>query len=198
MKDDKHIRRFDLIAMPYNWFFKFQSKKYSEAIRSNCAALNIPKDGSVLDVGCGTGAFAYAFAAAGYHSCGIDASRRMAAAAVRRGLRCSVADAARKTLFPDSSFDLVAAAYVAHGLRKSARKALFLEMNRLARHTVLLHDFSPSVQRFSYQSVTGFLELLERSKYREFLRFGFDELHEVFKSIEIIPIDRQSSWYICN
>jgi SAM-dependent methyltransferase len=63
-----------------------------------------PGDGRLLDVGCGTGAYAAALGRLGWNVTGVDASRDMLRRARERGVAAIEADA-RALPFADASFD---------------------------------------------------------------------------------------------
>ncbi len=198
MNVDKHFKLFDRIAGVYNWFHSSQLRRYMEIIGKHAVSLNIPAGGGILDIGCGTGAFAGAFAEFGYHVIGVDGSPRMAAKAAAHGIESRVADGTHPLDFPDGEFDLVCASYVAHGLESPERTKLFREMKRISRGTVLLHDFSPADRKFSPLSVIGILECMEGSDYVSFRKNSLRELREIFGTVETIRLDKKVSWYVCS
>jgi SAM-dependent methyltransferase len=193
----KHIKLFDRIAGIYNWFHSGQLRRYTKIIGRYAVSLYIPAGGAILDIGCGTGAFAGAFARFGYRVIGVDGSPRMAAKAAAHGVESRVADGTHPLDFPNGEFDLVCASYVAHGLERPERTALFREMKRISRGTVLLHDFSPADRKFSSLSVIGILEYLEGSDYVSFRKNALGELGEIFATVEIIRLNKKVSWYVC-
>ena len=192
-----HIRLFDRIAPLYDWFFRLQTREYRKLIHEHIEDVGVSPGNSVLDIGCGTGAFAGAFASAGFVVAGVDGSQRMADAARRHGIACTVSDAMRQLPFPDKSFDLVTAAFVVHGLPSEGRKAIYTEAARLARRSVLLHEYSPGMAEFSSFSIPGVLERVEKSDYLAFIKYGLSELREAFEGVEVISLGKWVSWYIC-
>ena len=198
MSVEKHIRLFDKIAGIYNLFFGAHTRYYIDIIKANELHLNIEAAGSVLDVGCGTGAFASAFKKLGFQAAGVDGSKRMAEMATRNGIKCIVADCTNQMDFEDAGFDLVCAGYVAHGLSRPDRMDLYHEMKRISRKTVLLHDYSPADRGFGPFTVMGILEALERSHYIDFRNNALAELREVFSSVRAIVLDNRVCWYVCD
>jgi SAM-dependent methyltransferase len=192
-----HIALFNVIAFPYGWFFRFEKARYGAILRLHLDALSLASGSRVLDVGCGPGAFAAAFRADGFQVTGVDGAPKMAEQALAHGIECHVADASLRLPFGAGEFDLVAAAYVAHGLRHESRIALYREMKRVSTGPVLLHDFSPSVGVFPPWSIIGLLERLEGSDYRVFVSRGLEELREVFASVHVTDVGRTVSWYVC-
>jgi ubiquinone/menaquinone biosynthesis C-methylase UbiE len=197
MSRNKHIQLFDSIARPYGWFYRPLLRRYLDLLHRHLQSLDLDPGSRVLDVGCGPGSFGLAFELSGFEVTGVDSSRNMVSIAVSNGLDCVVADAAANLPFPDRSFDLVIAGYVAHGIPKEQRSQFFLEMNRVAMGGVLLHDFSPALRGFSPFSIVGILERLERSDYIDFRQNGFSELEGIFESVSILPIDKRLCWYFC-
>ena len=65
-------------------------------------------------------------------------------------------------LFKDNSFDIVTASFVLHGPDRYNR--ILSERVRVARVTVVVHDFSQETQPF----LTRFGESMERSYYKDF------------------------------
>jgi hypothetical protein len=41
------------------------------------------------------------------------------------------------------------------------------------------------------------LETLERSDYRRFVRTGAEGMRRIFSSVEVVPVDLGSAWYVC-
>ena len=197
MSVSKHIRLFDRIARPYGWFYQVQTRGYLRLVQQYLPDIGLPAGSSVLDVGCGPGPFGAAFKHFGFSVTGVDGSPKMASIALSNGLECRVADATEKVPFPDRSFDMATAAYLAHGFPREHRVKLFHEMNRVADRLVILHDFSPAAGGFRLGSVTGFLEKLERSDYVEFRKHGLEELRQIFPRVDLIQVDKQLSWYVC-
>jgi SAM-dependent methyltransferase len=145
-----------------------------------------------LDIGCGSGAFTQALKDEGWDTDSVDAAPGMIAYAKKRGLLCRYGNVLLGLPFPDKSYDLVTAAYVAHGLKAEDRRILFEETRRLSRGVVLFHDYN-SVRGLA----TDIVEYLEHSDYFTFIHSAIEELNATFSSVEIIQVGRQSAWYIC-
>ena len=192
-----HIRLFNSIAKPYNWFFKTQLNHYRQVLVRHWDYLGLSPGAEVLDIGCGSGAFAAAFKERNLAVAGVDGAERMAAIARKRGLECTVADVTGKLPFPDRSYDLVTAAWVAHGLHGNDRVHLYSEIARLTKKCALISDYSPANRGFSLLSINGLLERLEKSDYLEFRRYGCDELEGIFQRVTVLPVDKRSCWYLC-
>ena len=87
---EKHARIFNLIAPAYNLYFGFQVKNYRSVLDKYFELLKLPPGGRVLDIGCGTGAFAYCLAERGYQAVGVDFSASMLRAARKSTLGKSI------------------------------------------------------------------------------------------------------------
>ncbi len=135
-------RLFNRIAQVYSLFFKGQVRGYRSAFALHGDRLGLARGGSVLDVGCGTGAFARALELEGFQVTGIDIAEKMVRQGLRRNLDCLPGNVLRGLPYPGRSFDLVSAVFVLHGLRMDERQALFREASRLSRGLVLFHDYN--------------------------------------------------------
>ncbi len=189
---ERHTRLFERIARPYSWFFAGQTRSYAACFEAAGSALPDPRGRRALDIGCGTGAFTAALKSAGWDVSGVDAARAMVSQAGRRGVSCTLADAVGGLPFPDKSFDLVSAAYVAHGLKAPERARLFAEAKRLSKEVVLFHDYSGK-----RRLLTDIVEYLEGGDYFNFIENGLDELKRAFSSVSVIEVGPQSAWYVC-
>lgn len=189
---ERHARLFERIARPYAWFFHGQLRTYARCFEIGRSLLPDPAGRRALDIGCGTGAFTRALAREGWEVRGVDVARAMLERARTQGLSCDPGDALRGLAEPDSSFDLVTAAYVAHGLRREDRAKLFSEMRRLSRDTVLFHDYTAD-----RSPLVTIVEYLEHGDYFNFIRTGLEELREAFPSVQILRVGAWSAWYVC-
>jgi hypothetical protein len=116
----------------------------------------------------------------------------MVAQAKRRGVPCAVGDIIGGLHFEDGTFDLVSAAYVAHGLKADDRLALFREAKRLSRGVVLFHDYTPDRHLF-----TSIIEYAEGGDYFNFIKTVQDELRSVFADLNVVRVGKQAAWYVC-
>ncbi len=188
----KHANLFNRIAFAYKWFFKSQVKFYSEIILNNISELQINEGDTILDIGCGTGAFAFSFKKQGYDVTGVDFAFSMIKEANKKKIRSITADAVAGLPFRDKSFDYVVSAFVAHGLSAHYREKLFLESSRLARKYVLYHDFNRKRRFF-----IDLIETLEGGSYFSFIKNGQSLMKDVFKDVNIINVTPNNAWYIC-
>lgn len=189
---ERHLRLFDRIALPYSWFFAGQSRSYASCFELGRSALPDPEGKQALDIGCGTGAFTAALRKEGWATKGIDAANAMVSHAGRRGLSCVRGNVLDGLPFSDKSFDLVSAAYVAHGLVREDRMLLYLEAKRLSRGVVLIHDYNGE-----RRLMTDIVESLEGGDYFNFIQTVAGELRSVFSALRIVAVGKQSAWYVC-
>lgn len=193
---EKHARLFNRIAPIYNWFFRYQVKNYRATLREFLPNLNLPQGGKVLDLGCGTGAFLYALAELGFATTGVDLAPAMIRQARKSTVRFKIefirADVTRGLPFPDKSFDLVYASYVAHGVSEALRRRIYAEAARLSRGLVLFQDYYPG-----RNLVTDLVEWAEGGDYFNFIRQGEQEMKEDFAQVDTIRIGPHTAWYIC-
>ena len=151
-----------------------------------------PRGKRALDIGCGSGAFTRALKQEGWDVDGVDAAQAMVAQAERLGVACMYGNVLNGLPFPDGSYDLVTAAYVAHGLPAKDRRLLFEETRRLSRGLVLFHDYN-SVRSLT----TDIAEFLEGGDYFNFIHDAAEEMNSAFTKVSIVPVGRQSAWYVC-
>lgn len=190
---ERHGRLFHRIALPYSWFFAGQTRSYAKCFERGRSFLPDPKGKLALDLGCGTGAFTAALRNEGWNAHGIDIAPGMLAQAHKKGLSCALGDVLQGLPLADRGFDLVCAAYVAHGLLREDRHRLFTEMRRLARGHVLFHDYTPD-----RHPLTSFIEYLEGGDYFNFIKTGEAEMREVFADVNVVRVGPRAAWYICS
>ncbi|MFW6281870.1 MAG: class I SAM-dependent methyltransferase [bacterium] len=193
---NNHIKLFDKIAFIYQWFFKLQVKSYQKIIKEYDNYLNISQGDEVLDLGCGTGAFTYALQEKGYNVTGIDASQAMVEQCCNNNVNCIQGNIINGIDFPDSSFDLVTAAYLAHGIDKANRYKLYKEAKRLTNNRVIFHDYQQKDHLIFY--LINIIEHLEGGDYFSFRKSAISEMKEIFNEVKIIEVAGWINWYICN
>ena len=92
---------------------------------------------TLLEVGCGTGNYARAFAKAGFHVLGVDVSREMLRRATHKIPGQVVVAAADRLPLPDQSVDCLVTVNVFHHLKDQC--ASFREFHRVVRDRVVHH-----------------------------------------------------------
>ncbi len=191
-----HIELFDRIAPVYSLFYQYQRRMYRRTLDAAVHVLDLAKHSSVIDMGCGTGAFASVLFEHGFSVTGVDASPRMIEQAERktkgRGIEFICSDILTKIPVKDSSFDIAICSYVAHGLKREQRYILYREMCRVSRHLVIIHDYT---DRRSF--LTDFIEKLEGGDYFNFINETASQMEQDFCSINVIPVGKRSAWYVC-
>jgi len=188
---NRHVRKFHLIAPFYQLFFKFQSFYYSRLIKANFDRLAKGVTLSILDLGSGTGAFAWSLKKAGHQVLAADAAPGMVKQCRKNGLDCVEFDILKGIPFEDNSFSLVTGAYLAHGMSSADREILYKEASRVAVKYALFHDFSNR-----YNLVISLIERIEGSHYREFISSVPLEMEKYFEHMDVIPVDPWHNWYI--
>lgn len=193
-KNDNFL--FNFIAPIYGLFYNSQKKNYKITIDNMHKELNLKEYENIIDVGCGTGAFSSVLNKEGLRVTGIEPAMRMLRIGMKKAenqeinfVQCGTCS---KLPFEDKSYDLSIASYVAHGLKPKERKQLFLEMGRLTKHYVIIHDYNNKRGFF-----TNIIEWLERGDYFNFIKVVQTELNEHFKTVKVINVKKQAAWYIC-
>lgn len=177
---------FNLIAPIYGNVDAGLMKNYRHAIKIVDDKVGI-KGKRVLDIGTGTGAWAGMFKKNGAAAVqGIDFSEKMLreSRAKHPDISFTQGDAENLSDFSVNSFDIVTASYVLHGVKNDRRRKMLLEMKRVSKKHVILHDFSGPTPMF-----LRFLEFMEKSDYKNFKTNFCDELKSLFfdtKKIESI------------
>lgn len=209
----KHLQIFNLIAPVYAYFFHGQVKNYRKVLEEHQELLKLPEScpkarsfpptnfptassPAVLDIGCGTGAFATCFAELGFKTTGVDFSETMLKAARKSSgslVEFIQADATSGLPFPAKSFDLVISAYVLHGLTTGLRQKIMREAQRLASRQILFYDYNQ--QR---GLVTDFVEWAEGGAYFNFIRSGEEEMRGIFSSVRRLDVDKRAAIYLCS
>ena len=193
-KDNNFL--FNFIAPIYGLFYNSQKKSFLSTIKKLKDEFDILDYESIIDVGCGTGALCSVLNNEGMKVTGIEPAERMLKKGIKKNkdsdinfVKCGTCS----TLpFEDKSFDLSIASFVAHGLEPEERKQLLIEMSRLTKHYVMLHDYNENRAFF-----TSIIEWAEGGDYFNFIKKVKSELNEQFKTVRVINIKKQVAWYIC-
>lgn len=193
----RHRFLFNSIAFFYRWFFNRQVETYSSAIQglSEVFAKGGGKSAgkTVLDLGCGTGAFTRALENAGFKVTGIDFAPKMVKAGRSRDIDCRLGDATAGLEYSAGSFDYVTAAFVIHGLSPEQRLQFYREATRLAKSKVIFYDY-PQYRSFPETLV----EFLEGEGYFSFVDSGLEEMRRFFPRVQVFPAAGKSVWYVCD
>ena len=145
-KKNKGNFLFNFIAPIYGLFYNSQKKQYLITINNIRSEINLSDYQSIVDIGCGTGALCSVLSKEGLQVTGIEPAQRMLNIGMKKAENSKVnfvkCDTCSRLPFPDKSFDISIASYVAHGLNPKERKQLLLEMSRLTKHFVIIHDYN--------------------------------------------------------
>lgn len=187
---------FNAIAPIYGLFYKKQKKSFEEVVEKTSKIFDVTLYDTVIDVGCGTGAFCSVLNAKGLCVTGIDPAERMLNHAKKqpenKNIEFVLANVLERLPFEDKSFDISIASYVAHGMKKSDRKKMYSEMSRVTKNRVIIHDYN---QNRSF--MTSLIEWFERGDYFRFIKMAKNEMKECFSEVIVIDVDTQAAWYIC-
>ncbi|MFA5637552.1 MAG: class I SAM-dependent methyltransferase [Anaerovoracaceae bacterium] len=173
---------FDKIAFPYSWFYSYQVSMFGDTLSRSKDVFNFSDYRTVLDVGSGTGAFCAVLKEMGLSVTGTDMSLEMIKVAKKKNpsIEFVHSDATVGLPFPDKSFDIVMASYVAHGINKEERRELYTQMGRVAKEWVVIYDYN---QKRS--PLTSLVEWMEGGDYFNFIRHGRKEMEECRKEMEL-------------
>ncbi len=93
----------------------------------------------------------------------------------------------------DNEFDISVASYVAHGLKKQDRIAMYKEMKRVTKNKVLLFEYNQKQNIF-----INIIEFLEGGDYFNFIKEVKNELNDCFEKVTIFPLNEYKALYICD
>lgn len=196
MPKNKSRKLFDRISPFYGRLFERQRKNYAK-IFMEMESCNLSHFSNVLDVGCGSGAMASVLHEMGLSTFAVDHSLGMLRVAKSRqeneNVRFCRSAIEGGLPFPANSFDIVIAAFVAHGMKLDQRMIMYEEMKRVGKHLVILHDYN------GVRSVaTSIAEIAEGGDYFNFIRDVRTELMDYFGNLEIVETEKRSCCYICS
>jgi ubiquinone/menaquinone biosynthesis C-methylase UbiE len=187
------MRLFDVLAVPYAWFYDYQVKQAKRSIAILLDALSEPCH-SALDIGCGNGALCQVLQENIPVVEGCDRSAAMLRQARRlttKRINYTLADTQTGLPYADGSFDLVTASLVAHGMSAEHRRILYAEMRRIARKSVVLLEYNQT-----RHWLVDIMEFLERGDYFSFINVVDKELESYFGSLKKISVGTLAAWYI--
>lgn len=187
---------FNAISGIYGRFFDFQIGYFNKIIDRVRPEFDVSKFQSALDVGCGTGALSHVLSSRGIKTVGVDPSEGMLKQAQKKSrnkdIEFIMIVPGEPLPFPDKSFDLAISSYVAHGLKPEERKSMYLEMKRVAKKHVIIHDYNQN--RAIHTTI---IEWLEGGDYFNFIKAARHELEAIFTEVRVVDVDRGAAWYIC-
>lgn len=192
---------FDRIATIYGLFFNLQVRKYRYIFDSVKAELDLSSYQSIIDIGCGTGALCKVLGEFGMSVTGLDPAEAMLAIGRKKvgetdsnqqDVQFIHGNVLNGLPFKDKSFDLAISSYVAHGLLPEERHTLYNEMQKVAKHTVVLFDYN---ERCSW--IIDIAEWLEGGDYFCFIETIKDDLANQFGNLKVINTGKHSAMYIC-
>ena len=187
---------FDLISGIYSLFYGYQVKKFRFAVIVAKSEFDVSSFKNALDVGCGSGAFCSVLAENGLRMTGLDNSRKMLAAAERKnrghGIHFIHHNALTPLPFGQDTFDFSIASYVAHGLSPEEREKMLIEMKRVSKQYVILHEYGKH-----RKLTTNVIEWLEGGNYFGFIKNIESELNALFDEVKTIKVGQNGLWYVC-
>lgn len=193
-KDNRAL--FNGISSIYGAFYEKQKKWYRKSIEGAKDKININDYKTVIDIGCGTGAHCSVLKERGFIVTGVDCAVKMLEIGRKKkenkGVDFYLADALEGLHFPDKSFDLSFASYVAHGMVREDRMKLYKEMNRITKEKVIIQDYNKN-----RSIMTSIIEWMEGGDYFNFIQHAQNEMEEVFQTVEIVDVGIRAAWYIC-
>ena len=140
LEERQRTRRFfNRVAPAFHVIDRRLRPEYRKALEQ----LNLPSEWTVLDVGTGTGTLATVFSERGHRVTGIDTAERLLKKARKRvpGGEFRLLDLIDLKNLEANSFDIVALAYVLHGLSPELRTTALRAASRLARNGVVVIDY---------------------------------------------------------
>ena len=193
-KEHQHARRiFNLIAPVYHAVDPWVRKHYTESAKTFDQAYPL-KGKSILDIGSGTGAWGAVlqpYDTKKVH--GVDIAPRMITKAAKRyagKITFSLVDGENLNDFSDNSFDIVTASYMMHGTPIEFREKILVEMMRVAKDMVAIHDFHGHQPAF-----VRFLEYMEKSDYKNFKKTFCSELESFFPKVYKLSLNKSEAIY---
>lgn len=153
---------FSLISSIYAKTDKTLSKGFWASTKAAEELIGI-KGKTVLDIGSGSGAWTSNFLRMGAHKVsGVDFVEKMVVQSQKKhpNIEFTIGNGEDLNHFSDNSFDIVTASYVLHGMKEDKREKMLLEMKRISKKHVVVHDFIGKTPLF-----VRFLEFMEQSDY---------------------------------
>ena len=184
MSKDKNNFLFNLIAPIYGLFYNYQKGKFFETIEIAKEVIDLFSYKTILDIGSGTGALCSVLNDKGFEVTGIDPAIKMLNIARHKpennGIKFLQEDVLKGLSFNDKSFEIVISSFVAHGLKEDERRQMYLEMKRVAKNYVIIHDYNKN-----RALLTNIVEWLEGGDYFNFIKNVEFELRDCFSEVQI-------------
>ena len=174
---------FNFIAPVYGFIDRATKSDYQEPINITNEKLKLTGL-SVLDVGTGTGSWATELKRVTKSKVvGVDMSEKMLTQARKNhpDIEFVHQDGEDLSRFESNSFDIVTASFVLHGMKTEERTKVLHEMKRVASKYVIIQDYHESIEPFAV-----FLEILERSDYKNFIKNFEIEMQNSFEKSTLI------------
>jgi len=174
---------FNFIAPIYGFIDRATKTDYQELINITDKKLKL-QGLSVLDIGTGTGSWAAALkTVTNAKTVGVDMSEKMLNQAKKYHLDIEFIhqDGEDLSLFASNSFNIVTASFVLHGMKIAERTKVVNEMKRVASKYVIIQDYHEKIEPFAV-----FLEIMERSDYKFFMKNFEYEMKDAFKKTLLI------------
>ena len=202
MGKNSHVL-FNTIAPFYDLFYKRQRNYYEKIIDNIVNDIDLKIYKTVLDVGCGTGALCAVLNSKGLTVTGIDPAVKMLELAKGKSENNRItflhANVLEGLPFEDKAFDISIASYVAHGLKQTERKKMYIEMSRITKEKVIIYDYNKN-----RSLLTSIVEWIEHGDYFHFINVaqrGMEEcmsdMNECFSDVRVINVGARAAWYIC-
>ncbi len=188
---DEHGKLFNKIAPYYQLFFKYQVWHYGKIVDKNIDLIEDKNIETVLDIGCGTGAFGYVFKERSFSVTGIDVAPEMVKRGLSNDLYCKQGDIKNGLATEDNSYDMVISAMVAHGLDEKTRLKFLKETKRISKKIVLIQDY-----KFQRKFFVDLIEKFEGGGYFNYINKGQAQFNQVFDKLSTYEVSRNLNWYL--
>lgn len=203
MSSEKPGSLFNNISFFYGLFYPMQRRHFLSVMKRLGEQIGLVEVKTILDVGCGTGALCSALHSLGYEVTGMDPAERMLEIGKRKpenkGIRFCVADATQTLPFPENSFDVSIASFVAHGMPQEQRQKMYAEMSRVTKRKVIIYDYNNNRAFW-----TNMIEWLEGGDYFHFIHHAenemrqcYSQLEPCFSEVQMVQVNTRAVFYVC-
>jgi ubiquinone/menaquinone biosynthesis C-methylase UbiE len=184
---------FNFIAPLYSIIDRMLKKNFNAAGEIVKKEL-VLTDKTVLDLGCGTGAWGSLLKSKGAFSVsGIDLAENMVKSAKKKhpNISFTIGNIEALNEIADNSFDIVTTSFVMHGVKVDHRKKILQEMIRITKKNIIIHDFIGETPW-----TIAILEFLEKSDYKNFKVNFVSELEAFCSKVKLISAKKGSGVYL--